>query len=95
MSNAGPGLAPNKQSATGKVSAINQHGDKVALNSRTSGQDNSLVHGVLPQGSLLTKDTGMPQNNGSRPGNGLKIFNTKAPKNANRPLGTSGRLTGK
>lgn len=93
MSNAGPGLSPNKQATSGKVAAVNQHGEKVAVDYRTGsprdGRD--TARSQVPAGMIKT---GAPINM-SRGETQETLFNTRQPHAAGRALGTPGRLTGK
>ena len=93
MSNAGPGLSPNKQSATGKVSATNLRGDTVSAGYRTGTprDGRETARSQSPDGLIKT---GAPVNM-TRNATGITAFSTKQPHSPGRALGTPGKLTGK
>lgn len=96
MSNAGPGLSPNKQSQSGKVSPTNEHGETVSPNyvrNRPDGRD--AIRGGMPSGCLSASDTGVPQN--TRGGKSNGFFATLPPTQPNavsRDLGAPSQGTG-
>lgn len=88
MSNAGPGLSPNKQSQSGKVAATNVRGETISPN-YIERSDDGRKRGGMPAGSLSAAATGMPQNTSGGKVNGFFKTSSKQPHAPIRPLGTA------
>jgi hypothetical protein len=64
MSNAGPGLAPNKQSQSGKVAAVDGAGDKVSAGYIK--RDNDMFKASQSKAPALASGSGGSKGTGGR-----------------------------
>jgi hypothetical protein len=64
MSNAGPGLAPNKQAVSGKVAAVDGAGDKVSAGYIK--RDNDMFKTSQPKAPALASGSGGSKGTGGR-----------------------------